>query len=172
MAALSNPPAFAFSLHSGPGEYRGFFWFYFFNEHLLRFLNLRYPRDYNTVPRALFRLLNLAWLFPWSVFLPAAGGLSYRPATRAGRARLMAVCWIATVMLFFTFSTTQEYYSMPIYPAMALLLGSVMASESSRLRIGTRVLQVIFGALFLTLATVWLLVWRLPAPGDISQALV
>ena len=39
-------------MHSGPGEYRGFFWFYFFNEHLLRFLNLRYPRDYNTVPRA------------------------------------------------------------------------------------------------------------------------
>ena len=41
-------------MHSGPGEYRGFFWFYFFNEHLLRFLNLRYPRDYNTVPRPLF----------------------------------------------------------------------------------------------------------------------
>src|SRR6202008_175612 len=73
LATLRNPPYLAFSMHSGPGEYRGFFWFYFFNEHLLRFLNLRYPRDYNTVPRALFWLLNLAWLFPWSVFLPAAG---------------------------------------------------------------------------------------------------
>ena len=30
-------------------------------------------------------------------------------------------------MVFFTFSTTQEYYSMPIYPAMALLLGSAIA---------------------------------------------
>ena len=30
-------PTFAFSMHSGPGECRGFFWFYFFNEHLLRF---------------------------------------------------------------------------------------------------------------------------------------
>ena len=51
LATLRNPPYFAFSLHSGPGEYRGFFWFYFFNEHLLRFLGMRYPRDYDTVPQ-------------------------------------------------------------------------------------------------------------------------
>jgi len=172
LAALRNPPYFAFSLDSGPGQYRGFFWFYFFNEHLLRFLNLRYPRDYNTVPRVLFWVLNLGWLFPWSAFLPAAGGLSYRTFTRAGRTRLMAACWILTVMLFFTFSTTQEYYSLPIYPALALLAGSAMASESDRVRTGIRVLQFTFAALFLALATVLLLVWRLPATGDISQALV
>ena len=41
-------------MHGGPGQYRGFFWFYFINEQLLRFLNTRYPRDYNTVPRFLF----------------------------------------------------------------------------------------------------------------------
>ena len=77
---------FAFSLHSGPGEYRGFFWFYFINEHLLRFLNLRYPRDYNTVPRLWFWLLNLVWLFPWSAYLPAAVKLPYsRSDARASR---------------------------------------------------------------------------------------
>ena len=172
LATLRNPPYFAFSLHSGPGEYHGFFWFYFFNEHLLRFLNLRYPRDYNTVPRALFWLLNLAWLFPWSAFLPAAARLSYRPFTRAGRVRLMALCWIGTVMLFFTFSTTQEYYSMPIYPALALLIGSALASENTRVRLGMRTLQVAFGALFVALTTMLLLVSRTPATGDISQALV
>jgi 4-amino-4-deoxy-L-arabinose transferase-like glycosyltransferase len=172
VATLRNPPYLAFSMHSGPGEYRGFFWFYFFNEHLLRFLNLRYPRDYNTVPRALFWLLNLAWLFPWSVFLPAATKFSYSPITRAGRVRLMALCWIGTVMLFFTFSTTQEYYSMPIYPAMALLIGSALASQSSRIQVGIRALQIIFGALFVVLATLLLLVWHTPAAGDISQALV
>ena len=171
LATLRNPPYFAFSLHSGPGEYRGFFWFYFFNEHILRFLNLRYPRDYNTVPRALFWLLNLAWLFPWSAFLPAAGGLSYRPVTRAGRTRLMALCWIGAVMGFFTFSTTQEYYSMPIYPALALLVGSALSLESRRLRLGVRILQFTFGVLFVALATVLLLVLRIPASGDISQAL-
>ena len=54
LATLRNPPYFDFTLHSESGSYRGFFWFYFFNEHILRFLNTRYPRDYNTVPRSLF----------------------------------------------------------------------------------------------------------------------
>ncbi len=124
-------------MKSLPGEYHGFWWFFFINEQLLRFLNLRYPRDYDTVPRSLFWLFNLIWLFPWSVYLPAAFKLSYRPVDRAGRTRLMALCWIGFVMVFFTFSTTQEYYSMPIYPAMALLLGSAMALEDRTVRAGT-----------------------------------
>src|SRR5579862_9498914 len=79
LATLRNPPYFAFTLHSGPGQYHGFLWFYFINEQLLRFLNLRYPRDYNTVPRALFWGLHLVWLFPWSVYFPAIAKLSFKP---------------------------------------------------------------------------------------------
>ena len=172
LATIRNPPYFAFSMHAGPGEYRGFFWFYFFNEHLLRFLNRRYPRDYNTVPRFLFWALNLVWLFPWSAYLLAAPTLSYRPTTRAGRTRLMVVCWIAVVMVFFTFSTTQEYYSMPIYPALALLIGSALATGGRWIRIGSRVLMGITTALFVVLTVLLALVWRTPAVGDISRALV
>jgi hypothetical protein len=171
LAAVNNPPAFAFSLHSGPGEYRGFFWFYFFNEHLLRFLNMRYPRDYNTVPRVWFWLLNLVWLFPWSAYLPAALKESYSAQSRPSRARLMAICWIGVVMVFFTFSTTQEYYSMPIYPALALLLGSAIASRGTRVRAGTLILQGISTVLCFALAIVLMIVWRQPLHGDISQAL-
>ncbi|HEY5162988.1 MAG TPA: glycosyltransferase family 39 protein [Terriglobales bacterium] len=171
LATVRNPPHFAFSLHSGPGEYRGFFWFYFFNEHLLRFLNLRYPRDYNTVPRLWFWLFNLVWLFPWSVYLPAAAKLSYARNSRAGRVRLMALCWIGVVMVFFTFSTTQEYYSMPIYPAVALLIGSAMTSEGPWVRRGTRILLGIFAALFVVIAVLLAMVWRVPATGNISEAL-
>jgi hypothetical protein len=171
LAILRNPPYFAFSMHSGPGEYRGFFWFYFFNEHLLRFLNLRYPRDYNTVPRPLFWLLNLVWLFPWSAYLPAAVKLSYKPDTRAGRVRLMALCWIGAVMIFFTFSTTQEYYSMPIYPALALLIGSAVAAGGSWIRNATRVLIGICGILFVVLTALLAMSWRLPAVGELSHAL-
>ncbi len=171
LATVRNPPHFAFSLHSGPGEYRGFFWFYFFNEHLLRFLNLRYPRDYNTVPRLWFWLFNLVWLFPWSVYLPAAAKLSYAQNSRAGRVRLMALCWIGVVMVFFTFSTTQEYYSMPIYPALALLIGSAMTSEGPWVRRGTRILLGIFAALFVVIAVLLAIVWRVPATGNISEAL-
>ena len=171
LATMRNPPYFSTSLHSGPGEYHGFFWFYFVNEHLLRFLNTRYPRDYNTVPRLWFWLLNLVWLFPWSVYLLGLRDLSFRSDSRVDRARLMALCWIGTVLLFFTFSTTQEYYSMPIYPAVALLVGSVLASGSRWVPKGTRALQAIFLLLFVALSTLLLLVWRQPAPGSIANAL-
>ena len=139
LATLRNPPYFDFTMHSGPGEYRGFFWFYFMNEHVLRFLNRRYPHDYNTVPRVSFWLMHLLWFFPWSAYLPSVVKLGYRPQDRAGRVRMMALCWIAVVMLFFSFSTTQEYYSMPIYPAVALLIGCGIEAGGRGLRIGTRV---------------------------------
>ncbi|QEE31282.1 phospholipid carrier-dependent glycosyltransferase [Terriglobus albidus] len=170
LATLWNPPYFAFSMHSGPGEYHGFFWFYFFNEHLLRFLNLRYPRDYNTVPRALFWVLNLAWLFPWSAFLPGAVKLSYNRGSRAGRLRLMLLCWIGVVMVFFTFSTTQEYYSMPIYPALALLAGAAIA-EGRWVRAGRWFTVAIFGSLAIVLGTVLFMAARLPAKGELADAL-
>ena len=171
LATLRNPPYFEFSMHSGPGEYHGFFWFYFINEQLLRFLDLRYPHDYNTVPRLWFWLLNLVWIFPWSVYFLAFPALSYRPTSRGGRARLMAVCWVGIVMLFFTFSTTQEYYSMPIYPAFALLVGSAVSSRGRCVHAGTRVLLALFTLLFATLSVVLLLVWRLPTRGHIASAL-
>jgi 4-amino-4-deoxy-L-arabinose transferase-like glycosyltransferase len=171
LATLRNPPYLAFSMHSGPGEYHGFFWFYFVNEHLLRFLNLRYPRDYDTVPRLWFWLLNLVWIFPWSVYLSGARDLSFRGDSRAGRARLMMLCWIGAVMLFFTFSTTQEYYSMPIYPAVVLLVGSVLSSCSRWIPIGRRVLFGFFALLSIVLSAVLLLVWQQPATGRIASAL-
>ena len=139
LAALRNPPYFDFTMHSAPGEYHGFLWFYFINEQLLRFLNLRYPRDYDTVPRLYFWLFHLLWLFPWSVYFPAVAKLSFKPLDRAGKARLLALCWTGFILVFFTFSTTQEYYSMPCYPALALLLGSAMAAGGNWIRYGTRV---------------------------------
>ena len=171
LATLRNPPYFSFTLHSGPGQYHGFFWFFFINEQLLRFLNLRYPRDYDTVPRLYFWLFHLVWLFPGSVYFPAIARLSFKPVDRAGRTRLLALCWAGFVLIFFTFSTTQEYYSMPCYPALALLLGSAMAMGGVWIRRGTRVLAVIAACAGLMTLTLFILTRGLPAPGDISQAL-
>jgi 4-amino-4-deoxy-L-arabinose transferase-like glycosyltransferase len=171
LAAVRNPPLFEFTMRSAPGEYHGFLWFYFINEQLLRFLNMRYPRDYDTVPRLYFWLFHLLWLFPWSVYLPALTRLSFRPVDRAGKTRLLALCWIGCVMVFFTFSTTQEYYSMPIYPALALLLGSAMAARGNWIRYGTRVLCGIFVLAAAAVLTLFALSWNLPTPGDISAAL-
>ena len=52
--------------------------------------------------------------------------------------RLLCLCWAGFILTFFTFSTTQEYYSMPCYPALALLLGCAMASGDGWLKWGTR----------------------------------
>jgi len=172
LATLRNPPYFAFTLHSGPGQYHGFLWFFFINEQLLRFLNLRYPRDYDTVPRLNFWLFHLLWLFPWSVYLPAIARLSFKPVDRAGRARLLALCWAGFILVFFTFSTTQEYYSMPAYPALALLLGSAIAADSKWVRWGTRVLAVVAGAAALTAIVILVLSRNFSASGDIFSVLV
>lgn len=172
LAAVRNPPVFDFTMHSARGEYHGFLWFFFINEQLLRFLNLRYPRDYDTVPRLYFWLLHLLWLFPWSVYLPAVFKLSYKPLDRAGQVRLLALCWIGFVLVFFTFSTTQEYYSMPCYPAFALLLGSAMVEGGVWIRRGNRVLCTMAVCLALICISLAVAVWHYPAPGDISSALV
>jgi 4-amino-4-deoxy-L-arabinose transferase-like glycosyltransferase len=171
LATIRNPPYFDFTMKSEPGKYHGFFWFYFFNEHVFRFLNMRYPRDYNTFPRALFWLFHLLWLFPWSVFLPAAVKLSYKPVDRAGRMRLLALCWTGFLLTFFTFSTTQEYYSMPCYPALALLIGSAMATENKWIAMGSKVAGAIAVGAAIAIAAILARVWNLPSPGDISQAL-
>ena len=175
LATLNNPPYFYWSMRSVPGEYHGFFWFYFINEHLLRFLNLRYPRDYNTVPRLYFWLFHLLWLFPWSAYLAATVRLSYRPADRAGRMRLLALCWTGFLLVFFTFSSTQEYYSMPCYPALALLIGCALAAQTPAvqawIRAGHRVVSAIAALAAVAIAVILAQVWNTPTPGDISAAL-
>jgi 4-amino-4-deoxy-L-arabinose transferase-like glycosyltransferase len=171
LATIRNPPYFDFTMHSEKGSYHGFFWFYFINEHLLRFLNLRYPRDYNTVPRWLFWGFHLLWFFPWSVYLPAAVKLRYRGGDRAGRTRLLCLCWAGFILTFFTFSTTQEYYSMPCYPAIAMVLACAMASGDSWLRGGTKIAAAVATAAAVAIAAILWQVRGMAAPGDIASAL-
>ena len=64
------------------GNVHGFFYFYFLNEHVFRFLGMRYPHDYNRLPFAAYWLLHFVWVFPWSLFFPAAALIAWR--TRHG----------------------------------------------------------------------------------------
>ncbi|HET7871152.1 MAG TPA: phospholipid carrier-dependent glycosyltransferase, partial [Terriglobales bacterium] len=125
LAGLRNPAA---------GQAKGFFWFYFVNEHFLRYLNKRYPADYDTVPLWLFWGLVLVWLMPWTAFVVQAvrqvalklGGLTPRQ-----RGTLLFALWPLLILLFFSFSSRQEYYVMPGLPGLALLLGGWLAGEAS-----------------------------------------
>ncbi len=119
------------------GNVHGWTWFYFMNEHLLRYLNLRVPRDYDTVPLWLFYGLVLVWLMPWSAYLPSAlravpwwSAVRRRPLDARAQTRLLLGVWAATVMLFFSFSTRQEYYCLPALPALILLLAGWFEDEA------------------------------------------
>ncbi len=173
LATVRNPPPFDFTLRSEPGVYRGFFWFYFINEHLLRFLGQRYPRDYNTVPRLAFLALHLVWLFPWSAFWPAALRDWRSPAdTRAARLRLLCAIWVAFLLAFLSLSTTQEYYSMPCYPALAILAGAALASGPSRwVSAGYAVLAALGISAATAVAAILYQIRGVQSSGDISGAL-
>lgn len=172
IAIWRHPPYFDISLRPETGLYRGFFWFYFLNEHVLRFLNLRYPRDYTSIPVLQFLALHLVWLFPWSAYLPSLRSLRYRGEDRASRTRLFALCWAAVVIGFFCVSTTLEYYSLPAYPALALLFGSALASgQERRLRRSSRAIALVA---FLGLVVVSGILYAVrdgATPGDIASAL-
>jgi 4-amino-4-deoxy-L-arabinose transferase-like glycosyltransferase len=79
LCGLANPdqghPA---GNHPTLGNVHGFWYFYFINEHYLRFFGLRYPHDYNKLPFAAYWLLHLVWLFPWSLFLPALAAVAWK----------------------------------------------------------------------------------------------
>jgi len=65
-----------------PGNVHGFWYFYFLNEHVFRFLGTRYPHDYNRMPALWYWLAHLVWIFPWSLFFPAAVMVAWK--TRRG----------------------------------------------------------------------------------------
>ena len=129
LATIRNP---------AQGESKGFFWFYFINEQIYRYLNLRVPRDYDKVPFLIFWGLLLVWIFPWTFFmLSSLRQVPLRPSHwRAGldketRAALLLAVWALAILIFFSFSTRQEYYVLPSLPALALLCGLWLNREEA-----------------------------------------
>src|ERR1700680_158473 len=127
LAAIRNP---------AQGAVRGFLWFYFVNEQFLRYVNKRVPAGYDTVPLFIFWGLLLVWIIPWTVFLPEAVGEIPRWKELRSRldvrqqVKLLFALWALVIVGFFSFSTRQEYYTLPALPAVALLIGGWLAEES------------------------------------------
>jgi len=171
LATLRNPDM--------GGGAKGFFWFYFINEQINRYLDKRIPRDYDKVRLWIFWTLLLVWLFPWCVYLyQAARKITLKRMSKVRSAlsaqpQLYFAVWALFILLFFSFSTRQEYYTLPAVPPLALLVGAWLAEEqesppASRLRragvISTAVLFAL-GAI-VGLATITLaIITRKPAPG-------
>ena len=176
LAALRNP---------SQGAVKGFLWFYFVNEQFKRYIGTRQPPGFDTVPLLIFWALTILWLFPWLFFLPQ--GVKQAPLRwREMRERLSSVqqanlfflIWAFVIVGFFTFSTRQEYYTIPAVPALALLIGGWLGKESSSTtdesRSGTVSSWVLFAAVALgSVVGIALLVSsRAPAPGaDLADLL-
>ncbi len=171
LAAIRNP---------AQGQVRGFLWFYFVNEHIMRFLNKRVPPGYDTVALPLFWGLLLVWLFPWVVFLPRAlGRVSLRfgelrgNLNRQQRANLLFLLWPLVILGFFSFSTRQEYYTIPAVPGLALLVGGWLGREENPAKSGERrsagipaVVLLIVGVIGFAAGMYLFSVSHAPAPGS------
>ena len=171
------------------GQTKGFFWFYFVNEHFLRYLNKRYPADYDTVPLWLFWGLMFVWLMPWTAFIvQAVRTLPVKLAqfrdglTAEQRGSLLFALWTLLILLFFSFSSRQEYYVLPGLPGFALLLGGSLALETAapqdhthndrrRGRIASGILMAIGVAVCVACFTLALQAKTPPANYDIAELL-
>jgi len=178
LAALRNPPQ---------GNVQGFLWFYFVNEHVRRFLGTRMPHDYDKVPLLLFWALLVLWLIPWTVFLPQSlvevpwrWRELHTQLSRKQKTYLLAFLWSLVIVGFFSFSTRQEYYTIPAIPGMALIVGGWLVHErqsatNSRERRAGRISSVVLLAVGLAIATVGfalLVLSRPPSAGtDLADLL-
>jgi 4-amino-4-deoxy-L-arabinose transferase-like glycosyltransferase len=169
------------------GQAQGFFWFYFINEHFLRYLKKRYPADYDTVPLGIFWGLMLVWLIPWTAFIvqavrqvPARLAAFRNGLSRQQQAALIFALWPLLILLFFSFSSRQEYYVLPGLPGMALLLGGWMAREAaspadSKERRSGKISSIVLAVIGIAVCIVCLmLAWQAKAPPanyDIAELL-
>lgn len=153
----------------------GFFYEYFINEHVLRFLNMHYPKDFQSLPLWKFWLIQLVGLFPWVVFLPRAR--CYLPKNR-GRMSvdeqllMFLGFWAISLLLFFSVSARLEHYALPAYPACAVIIGFILAKEAEKGRVRTLARSVapvaVIGLLSSVAVVVFLTTFR---QGEASTAM-
>jgi 4-amino-4-deoxy-L-arabinose transferase-like glycosyltransferase len=162
LTGLANPDqGHPIGNHPTIDNVHGFWYFYFINEHFLRFLGTRYPHDYNRMPAAAYWLGHLVWLFPWSLFLPALVAVAWKTRHRwmqhlrrdagqtvdfyldnaaredaAGyvlqfkfrvRTTWLLSLYAVFILIFFSLSTNQEYYTLPAWPPLLMLIAGVVA---------------------------------------------
>jgi 4-amino-4-deoxy-L-arabinose transferase-like glycosyltransferase len=147
LAGLRNPDqGNPVGNHPTPGHVHGFFYFYFINEQVLRFLGKRWPVDYNKQPAWVYWVGQIAWLLPWSLYLPLVVRRAWRTRTHwlsnlrldddnarfRSRSIWLLALYAGFMLVFFSISTNQEYYTFPAYLPLLILTAAVLASFELR----------------------------------------
>jgi 4-amino-4-deoxy-L-arabinose transferase-like glycosyltransferase len=100
--------------------------FFFIHEHFERFLTKvhgRYQPFWYFVP------VLAGTMLPWSIFIPSAmKGVWKERLSSEGESRLYLVLWALLIFLFFSKSDSKLIpYILPVFPPLALLIGSAFA---------------------------------------------
>jgi 4-amino-4-deoxy-L-arabinose transferase-like glycosyltransferase len=108
-----------------------FFHFFFIHEHFERFLTKahgRYQAPYYFIP------VLLAGMLPWTVTLVDALARAWKRAPeRNFQAQRFLLLWAAVVFVFFSASSSKLVsYILPMFPALALLVGARLPQLSAR----------------------------------------
>ena len=103
-----------------------FAWFYFVNEHVLRFLGRREPHDYYAGAWWYYLPRMAIYLFPWSFLLPCLLMGSRRESDSDGARlrRFLLLAWLAPLIFFSTSSAKANYYLVAVMPFAAFHMAS------------------------------------------------
>jgi 4-amino-4-deoxy-L-arabinose transferase-like glycosyltransferase len=103
-------------------EFAGFF---FIHEHFQRFLTKVHGRY---EPPWFFIPVLLGGMFPWTFFLPETVSTIRKAWSRE---KLFLLLWIGVILLFFSMSSSKLIpYILPVFPALALLVGTALCGAA------------------------------------------
>jgi hypothetical protein len=135
----------------------GYLHYFLWEENVSRFTTTQFKRG---APWYYFLLVLTVGVFPWSALLPTALAESWKRFLKGHY--LFLILWILVPLIFFSLSSSKlPHYILPIYPALAIILGATAANaltDSSAK--ASMVLWFPVGAFFLlsfvtTLAGLW-----------------
>jgi 4-amino-4-deoxy-L-arabinose transferase-like glycosyltransferase len=108
-----------------------FAWFYFINEHVLRFLGKREPHDYYAGAWWYYLPRMAIYLFPWSFLLPCLLRKTNKDkgAEQAGLHRFLWLAWLMPLVFFSISSAKANYYLVVVMPFAAFHLALAIEQQ-------------------------------------------
>lgn len=127
-----------------------FAWFYFVNEHVLRFLGKREPHDYYSGAWWYYLPRMAIYLFPWSFFALAILMRKAQNREGSGLKRFLFFAWLLPLVFFSISSAKANYYLVAVMPFAAFHLALAL-EEREWLQTALRALPGILIAILISI---------------------